>query len=54
MAPYWNVLWGNPSNTSNRSGVFASAAVEVSREKIASQTAFIGMYCHCNFGKNEY
>ncbi len=36
MAPYWNVLWGNPSNTNNRSGVFASAAVEVSREKIAS------------------
>ena len=36
MAPYWNELWGNPSNTNNRSGVFASAAVEVSREKIAS------------------
>tara|TARA_B100000965_G_scaffold364698_1_gene348551 strand:- start:920 stop:2068 length:1149 start_codon:yes stop_codon:yes gene_type:complete len=36
MAPYWNEFWGNPSNTNNRSGVFASAAVEVSREKIAS------------------
>ena len=36
MAPYWNQFWGNPSNTSNRSGVFASAAVEVSRETIAS------------------
>ena len=36
MAPYWNELWGNPSNTNNRSGVFASAAVEVSREKIAA------------------
>ena len=36
MAPYWNELWGNPSNNNNRSGVFASAAVEVSREKIAS------------------
>ncbi len=36
MAPYWKELWGNPSNTNNRSGVFASAAVEVSREKIAS------------------
>ena len=36
MAPYWNDFWGNPSNTNNRSGLFASAAVEVSREKIAS------------------
>ncbi len=36
MAPYWNEFWGNPSNTNNRSGLFASAAVEVSREKIAS------------------
>jgi len=36
MAPYWNELWGNPSNTNNRSGIFASAAVEVSRENIAS------------------
>jgi len=36
MSPYWNELWGNPSNTNNRSGIFASAAVEVSREKIAS------------------
>ena len=36
MAPYWNQFWGNPSNKNNRSGFFASAAVEVSREKIAS------------------
>ena len=36
MAPYWSQFWGNPSNTNNRSGIFASAAVEVSREKIAS------------------
>jgi len=36
MAPYWTEFWGNPSNTSNRSGVYASAAIEVSREKIAS------------------
>ena len=36
MSPYWNEHWGNPSNINNRSGVFASAAVEVSREKIAS------------------
>tara|TARA_B100000579_G_scaffold139745_1_gene113599 strand:+ start:8047 stop:9195 length:1149 start_codon:yes stop_codon:yes gene_type:complete len=36
MAPYWNEFWGNPSNTNHRDGVFASAAVEVSREKIAS------------------
>tara|TARA_Y100001968_G_scaffold98695_1_gene88761 strand:+ start:255 stop:1403 length:1149 start_codon:yes stop_codon:yes gene_type:complete len=36
MAPYWNEFWGNPSNLNNRSGLFASAAVEVSRETIAS------------------
>ncbi len=36
MAPYWHEIWGNPSNLNNRSGIFASAAVEVSREKIAS------------------
>ena len=36
MAPYWNEFWGNPSNQNNRSGLFASAAVEVSRETIAS------------------
>ncbi len=36
MAPYWNQFWGNPSNLTNRSGLFASAAVGVAREKIAS------------------
>ncbi len=36
MAPYWNEFWGNPSNLNNRSGLYASAAVKVSREKIAS------------------
>ena len=36
MAPYWNQFWGNPSNLNNRSGLFASAAVGVAREKIAS------------------
>ena len=36
MAPYWHQFWGNPSNTNNRFGIHASAAVEVSREKIAS------------------
>ena len=36
MNPYWNESWGNPSNLNNRSGLFASAAVEVSREKIAA------------------
>ena len=36
MAPYWNEIWGNPSNINNRSGLYASAAVEVSRETIAS------------------
>ncbi len=36
MAPYWNEFWGNPSNMNNRSGLFASAAVKVSRETIAS------------------
>ncbi len=36
MAPYWNEIWGNPSNLNNRSGLFASAAAEVAREKIAS------------------
>ena len=36
MAPYWHQFWGNPSNTNNRSGIHAAAAVEVSREKIAS------------------
>tara|TARA_B100000700_G_scaffold320402_1_gene417623 strand:+ start:808 stop:1956 length:1149 start_codon:yes stop_codon:yes gene_type:complete len=36
MAPYWDEFWGNPSNLNNRSGLFASAAVEVAREKIAS------------------
>ena len=36
MAPYWNEFWGNPSNNNNRSGLFASAAVQISRETIAS------------------
>ena len=40
MAPYWNELWGNPSNN-NRAGVYASAAVEVSREKIASYLSLL-------------
>ncbi len=36
MAPYWNELWGNPSSRQNRSGLRASVAVSLAREKLAS------------------
>ena len=36
MAPYWNDLWGNPSNKHNRLGIHASAATNYARENLAS------------------
>ncbi len=36
MSPYWQDLWGNPSNRQNRSGLYASAAISNAREKLAS------------------
>ena len=34
MNPYWNEIFANPSNRNNLAGISASAALEVSRERI--------------------
>ncbi len=36
MQPYWNELWGNPSNRQTRSGINASAAISLARDNIAN------------------
>ncbi len=36
MYPYWQEIWGNPSNMHNRLGIHASAATRVAREKLGS------------------
>jgi len=36
MEPYWKEFYGNPSNKQNQAGLYASAAVGVARESIAS------------------
>ena len=36
MAPYWKDFWGNASSRQNSDGLYASAALSVAREKLAS------------------
>ncbi len=36
MAPYWKDFWGNASSRQNTAGLYASAALSVTREKLAS------------------
>ena len=36
MQPYWNELWGNPSNRQTRIGLNASAAISLARDNIAN------------------
>ncbi len=35
MQPYWNEIWGNPSNLQNRFGIHASAAISLARDNLA-------------------
>ncbi len=36
MSPYWEDIWGNPSNRQNRAGLYASAAISQARESLSS------------------